>query len=64
MIMLINSCLLNTYSFALVFTRPMGTRLIMQSKQISAFDQKHLHTCIFVRSQNEYSAAHENNLLS
>ena len=51
MIMQINSCLLITYSFALVSTRPMRTRLIMQSNQISAFDQKHLHTCIFVRSR-------------
>jgi hypothetical protein len=46
MIMQINSCLLITYSFALVSTRPMRTRLIMQSNQISAFDQKHLYTCL------------------
>jgi hypothetical protein len=51
MIMQINSCLLIIYSFALVFTRRMRTRLIMQSNQISAFDQKHLHTWIFVRSR-------------
>jgi hypothetical protein len=52
MIMQINSCLLITYSFALVSTRPLRTRLIMQSNQISAFDQNNLHTsCIFVRSR-------------
>jgi hypothetical protein len=45
MIMQINSCLLITYSFALVFTRPMRTRLIMQSNQISAFDQN-ANVCI------------------
>jgi hypothetical protein len=48
MIMQLNSCLLITYSFALVSTRPMRTKLIMQSNQISAFDQ---NTCIFVRSR-------------
>jgi hypothetical protein len=55
MIMQINSCWLITYSFTLVFTRPMRTRLIMQSNQISAFDQNtfpYLHIRSF-SSQNK-----------
>jgi hypothetical protein len=52
MIMQINSWLFN-YIFvrSRLYSSDARTWLIMQSNQISAFDQKHLHTCIFVRSR-------------
>jgi hypothetical protein len=44
-----------TYSFAIVFTRPMRTWLIMQSNQISAFAQN-TFAYLHIRSFSCYGA--------